>query len=201
MVAAAASLFLALLQALQQRLCRFARRGEVVDVLRLDRVYSATVFHVHEVNHVELAPFRHFAELLILLVVVIKFRGQRRELVVIDHHCESLGRMLSDKRLDNAECLTRSRCSDDPCSTETVGYIGPAFAEFAFVIVPHGNVHAVRGLYQFLALLEALVLEIETVFHQTVLGELWYVVQCNVYQYHTRKGSRHIENDVQRQGV
>ena len=45
------------------------------------------------------------------------------ELVVIDHHREPLGRVLSDKRLDDTECLARPRCSDYPCSTKTVGYI------------------------------------------------------------------------------
>ena len=159
------------------------------------------VLHVHEVNHIELAALGQLSELLVFLVVVVQFRGQRRELVVIDHHREPLGRVLSDKRLDDTECLARPRCSDYPCSTKTVGYIGPAFTELALVVISHGDIHAVRSLYQFLALLETFILEIETILHQSLFEELGDVIQCDMHEDNPRERYRHIENNVQRQRV
>ena len=201
LVAATASLFLAFLQALQQRLRRLAGRSEVVDVFRLNGIYPAAVLHVHEINHVELAALGQLAEFLVFLVVVVQLRSQSRELIVIDHHCESLGRVLPDKRLDDTECLTRPRCSDYPRSTETVGYVGPAFTKFALVVISHRDIHAVRGLYQFLALLETLVLEVEAVLHQSLLEELGDVVQCDMHEDNPHEGSCHIEDNIQRQRI
>ena len=75
------------------------------------------------------------------------------------------------------------------------------FAEFALVVVPHRDIHAVLVLHQFLALLEALVLKIEPVFHQPVLDELRDVVQGDMHEYHAHERSGHVQDNVHGQRV
>ena len=120
------------------------------------------------------------------------------EFVIIDHHRKSLGRVLPDKGFDDTESFARPRCTDHPCTPETIRYIRPAFAEFALVIVPHGDIHAVFVLYFLLALFKTFILEIEAVFHQSFLKELRDVVEGDMQKDNSCEGSRHIENDVQR---
>ena len=121
--------------------------------------------------------------------------------VVIDHHREALGTMLTDERFYDAERLTAARSSDHPCSSETVTYRHPSLAKFTFVIVPHRYIHAILVLNLLFALLETFILEVEPVFTQSLLYELRDVIQCDMYQYHTDKRGRHVKDDVQRQGV
>ena len=201
LIRTATSLFLAFLQGLQQGLRRLARRRKVVDVLRLDGVHPATVLHVHEIYHIEFAVGRRLSQTLVLQVVVIQFRGQCRELVVIGDHRKALGRVLPDERFDDAHGLAASRRPDHPCSSETVADIHPALAELALVVVPHRDIHAVPVLDQLLALLETFVLEVEAVLHQSLLDELRYVVQGDMHQHYARDRCRHVQDDVQRQRV
>jgi hypothetical protein len=83
--------------------------------------------------------------------------------------------MLTDERLYDAECLTRSRSTDNPSATEWIDNVHPSFAELSLVVVAHRDVHAVLVLYQFLTLLKRLVLKVEAVFQQALpLGTLRY---------------------------
>ena len=201
LVTASASLFLAFLQGFQQGFRRFARRRKIIDVLCLNGVHPFAVLHIHEVDDVELASFWHFAELLVFFVMIVKFSGKCRKFVVIDHHRKALGTMLADERFYDAERLTAARSSDYPCSSETVAYRHPSLAKFTFVIVPHRYIHAILVLILLFALLETFILEVKPVFTQSLLDELRDVIQCDMHQYHTDQRSRHIEDDVQRQGV
>ena len=123
------------------------------------------------------------------------------ELVVVCDHHEALGGVLTDKWLDNGECLTRSRCPDNPSSPEGVADVHPALAEFTLVVVPHRDVHAVLVLHQFLALLKTFVLKIEPVLHQSVLDELRDVVQGYMHEDHAHERSGHVQDDVHGQRV
>ena len=94
------------------------------------------------------------------------------KLVVIHHHGETFGRMLSDKRLYDTESLTRSRCSNYPCSSKAVAYRNPPLTEFTLIVVSHGDIYAVFILDFFFTLFKTFILEVETVFHQSLLDEL-----------------------------
>ena len=109
--------------------------------------------------------------------------------------------MLTDERLDDGEGLTRAWRAYHPRTTERIDDVHPALAELSLVVVPHGDVHAVLVLLQLPALLETLVLEVETVFQQSFLQELGDVVEGDMHQYHTDDGSEHIEPGVQTEGV
>ena len=109
--------------------------------------------------------------------------------------------MLSDKWFDDGKGLSATRSADHPCSSETVADVHPALAELAFVVVSHRDVHAVLVLHQFFALLEALVLEVETVFHQPVLDVFRDVVQGDMHEHYADKRGQHVQDDVHGQRV
>ena len=201
LVAAAASLFLALLQRFQQGLRRLAGRSEVVDVLRLDGVHPPAVLHIDKIDDVELAPLRQLSQLLVLPVMVIQLGGQSGEFVVVNDQGEAFCGVLADERLDDGEGLSASRSADHPRSPERVADVHPALAELALVIVAHGDVHAVFIFHQFRTLLETLVLKVEAVFQQTFLQEFRDVVQGDMHEYHAGEGGGHVEDDVHGQRV
>ena len=64
--------------------------------------------------------------------------------------------MLTDKRLYDAESLTRSRSTDNPSATKGIDNVNPSFAKLRFVVIAlaHRYIHTILILYQFLALLE-----------------------------------------------
>ena len=128
--------------------------------------------------------------------MIVKFSGKCRKFVVIDHHRKALGTMLADERFYDAERLTAARSSDYPCSSETVAYRHPSLAKFTFVIVPHRYIHAILVLNLLFALLETFILKVEPVYTQSLLEELRDVIQCDMYQYHTDKRGRHVEDDI-----
>jgi len=115
--------------------------------------------------------------------MIIQLLGKRRELIVINDHSKTFGTMLTDKRLDNRECLTTTRSTDYPCSTKGVDDIDPSFAELAFVIIPHRNVHTIFIVDIIAHLLKTLVLKIEAVFQKSILQILGDVVKSNVAKH------------------
>lgn len=88
--------------------------------------------------------------------------------VIVGHHGEALGGVLPDEGVDNAERLTRARCSEDDSSTKWIDYVHPSFTKFAFIVVAHGDVDRVVVTHQILRLLKALVLEVKAVFQQSL---------------------------------
>ena len=84
--------------------------------------------------------------------------------------------MLSDEWFNDGKGLTRTWCTYHPSASERIHDIHPSLAEFSLVIVPHRYVHTVLVLHFLLHLLEALVLEVETVFEQTILQVLGDIV-------------------------
>ena len=169
LVATATAFLLTLLQRFQQCLGRLRSGCEIIDILLLNRVYPSGVFHIHKIDHREFAAFGKIAELLVFKVMIVQFGGKCRPFVIIDHHCKALCRVLTDKRLDNRECLSRTGCADNPCATKRIGDVAPAFAELAFIIEPHRDIHRIFVFHQFCTLLKALILQIESVFQQPFL--------------------------------
>ena len=106
LVRPAATLFLAFLQGLDERLCGLLCGSQVIDVFLLDGIDPTGVFHIHEIDDVESASFGCLSQSLVLLVVVIELGGQGGELVVIEYHGKALCRMLPDERLDDGERLS-----------------------------------------------------------------------------------------------
>lgn len=123
------------------------------------------------------------------------------EFVIIYYHCKTFRTMLANEWFDDAEGFARPRCSDHPCTPETIRYIRPAFAELALVVVPHGDIHAVLVLYLLFALFKTLVLEIEAVLHQPLLEEFRDIVQRDMYENHSHERGCHVEDDIQRQRI
>ena len=107
----------------------------------LDRVHTARILHIHEVDDVKRAILRNPVQSLVFLVMVVQFCSQCRELIVVDYHRKTLGRMLLDERLDDGECLTRSRRTDYPCASEGIDDVHPALTELPLIVVSHGDVH------------------------------------------------------------
>ena len=105
--------------------------------------------------------------------------------------------MLSDEWFDDRERLTRTRRTDNPCPTEGVCNIHPAFAELALVIVAHGDIHRILVLHLFLILFKALVLEVETVFHQACLQILGDIIQGCMYEERSEDRRYHINPDIE----
>ena len=105
--------------------------------------------------------------------------------------------MLSDERFDDRERLTRTRRTDNPCATEGVCNIHPAFAELALVVVTHGYIHRILVLHLFLILFKALVLEVEAVFHQASLQILGDIIQGRMYEERSEDGRYHIYPDIE----
>ena len=156
------------------------------------RVHSLGVFHIHKVDDIELTAFWQFAQLLVLLVVIVQFGCQGRKLEVINDHGKAFCTVLTDKRLDDGECLTATRRTHYPGASERVHDVYPSFAEFTLIVVAHRDIHAVLVVFFLLALLKTLVFKIETVFHQSFLQELRDVVQGNMHQHRSDNGCHHI---------
>ena len=123
------------------------------------------------------------------------------KLVIINDHREALCAVLPDERFNKRKCLTATRRSNYPCTTKTVGYIHKSFSKFPFAIVSHRDIYTVLILYQLLALFKTFVFQIKAVFHQPLLEELRYVVQCDMHEDDPHEGNDHVEDDVQRQCV
>ena len=129
--------------------------------------------------------------------MVVQLGCQGRKLVVVNDHGKAFCTVLSDERLDNRKSLTATRRTDYPGATEWVYDVHPSLAEFALIVVAHGDIHAVFVIFFLLALLKRLVLKIETVFHQSFFQELRNVVQGYMHQHRSDDGCHHIENGVQ----
>ena len=165
----------------------------------LNRVHTARIFHIHEIDDVELTARRRLALRLVDAVMVVELLGEGRELVIVNHHRKALGRVLTDERLDNRKGLTRSRRTHHERTTEGVVDIDPSMTELAVIVVAHGDVHAVLGIDALLVLLETLVLEVEAVFHQSLLQVLRYVVERHMDAHRANDGGHHIKPDAQRE--
>ena len=189
LVGATATLILTFVQRIDQRLRGLLGSGQRVNVLMLDRVHTARILHIHEVDDVELTARRRLALRLVDAVVIVELLGEGRELVVVNHHRKALGRVLTDERLNDRKCLTRSRRTHHERTTEGVVDIDPAMTEL-------GDVHAVLRIDALLVLLETLVLEVEAVFHQSLLQVLRHVVECHMDAHRTDDGGHHIEPDA-----
>ena len=133
--------------------------------------------------------------------MIVQFFGKRGKLVVVCDYSETLCTVLADERFNDAECLSAARRADHPCAAERVGDVHPTLAELPLVVVTHGDVDGILVLLQLPALLETLVLVVEAVLQQTLLEELGDVVKGDVYQHHANYGGKHIEPDVQTQGI
>ena len=101
--------------------------------------------------------------------------------------------MLADERFDDGECLTRAWCADHPSAAEGVYYIHPALAELALIVVAHGDVDAILVLDFVGHLLEALVLEVEAVFQQTILQILGDIVKSHMAKHGAYDGHHKIQ--------
>ena len=105
--------------------------------------------------------------------------------------------MLSDKRLYDGKGLTTAWCAYDPSASEWVHHIAPAFSHPALIIEDHRDIDAVPILNKFLTLLEALVLEVESVFTQLAVEILGNGIEASMDTHNTCYRTDEIQQTVQ----
>jgi hypothetical protein len=105
--------------------------------------------------------------------------------------------MLSDKRLYDGKGLTTAWCAYDPSASEGVHHIAPAFSHPALIIEDHRDIDAVPILNKFLTLLEALVLEVESVFTQLAVEILGNGIEASMDTHNTCYRTDEIQQTVQ----
>jgi len=106
--------------------------------------------------------------------------------------------VLADERVDDAEGLTRTRCTQYNRPTERIDNVDPALVHLLFPVVNHRNVHRIVIGYQILRLLERFVLEVETVFTHLVVVILGDAVQSLMHQHGTYDRAERVKNAVGR---
>ena len=170
----------------------FLGGSQVADILLLDRVDPAAVFHVNEVDDSELTSFGESVLFLVLSIVVVELGGQSGELIVIHHHGEALFGVLSDIGFYHREGLTGTRSSHNPCSSEGIDDVDPAMSELPLVVESHRDIYGVGVADAFCRLLETLVLQVEPVFEHAASEVFGNVVQGYMYQNRSYYGEQHI---------
>ena len=99
----------ALVEGSEQRGSGLGSGGKVGNILPLDGVHSVAVFHIGEIDDVEVTVLRKMTIALVLTVLIEQLLSQRRELVVIHHHGKALGRVLANEWVDDSETFAGSR--------------------------------------------------------------------------------------------
>ena len=165
----AAFLVAPLVKRFKQRCSCLSRCCQVRDILPLYRVDTVGILHIGKVHDVETTVFRQPAKSFVFAVLIEQRLSQCRELIVIHHHGKSLGRMLTDKWVDDAKRLTRTGRTQYNGSTERIDDVNPSLVHASLEIVDHRDIDRIRILIQVLRLLERLILKVETVFTQFVI--------------------------------
>ena len=106
--------------------------------------------------------------------------------------------MLPDKRVDDAERLTRTRRTQYNRATERIDDINPALVHLLLPVVYHRYVHRIVIVHQSLRLLERLVLEVEAVITHLVIVILGNTIQPLMHQHRAYHGTYRIKNTVGR---
>ena len=84
-------------------------------------------------------------------------------------------------------------CQEDKLvEVRRVNYVDPSLAEFALVIVSHGDVDTVLVLYLFLHLFETLILEVEAVFQETILQVLRDIIKGDMDKNGSHNGQQYV---------
>lgn len=121
------------------------------------------------------------------------------ELEIVAHHGKTLGGVLPDERVDDAEGLTRTRRPQYNRPTEGIDDIDPAPVHLPLPVVYHRNVHRIVVADQSLRLLEGFVLEVEAVFTHLVVVILGDAVQPLMHQHCPHHRTDGIEDAVRRE--
>ena len=106
--------------------------------------------------------------------------------------------MLPDKRVDDTERLTRTRCTQHNRTTERIDDIDPSLVHLLLPVVYHRYVHRIVIVHQSLRLLERLVLEVETVIAHLVVVIFGNAVQSLMHQHRAHDRTDRIKNAVGR---
>ena len=144
LVGIATGSLLSLLKGLNKCLRCFLCCSQICNVLLLDRIDACAVLNINKVNDIEITVFWQVTLHLIFPIVIIELSRKCRELVVIDNYRKALGRMLTDIRLYDRECLTGTGRADNPCTSEWIDNIDSTPPELALIVVTHrdiGNTH------------------------------------------------------------
>ena len=107
--------------------------------------------------------------------------------------------MLPDERINDTERLTRTRRTQDDCTTERIDDVYPTLAHLLLPIVNHRYVYRVVVIRQDFRLLEGFVLEVETVFAHLVVVILGDGIQSLMHQHGAHHRTDCIENPVRRE--
>ena len=147
---------------------------KVGDILPLDGIHTVAILHVGEVDDAEAAVLGKRAQLAVFAVLIEEITGQCREFVVIDHHRKTLGTVLANERVYDAEGLTRAGRTKDDGGAERVDDVDPAVVQLLLVVIDHRDIDAVLVLFLVTALLKALIVKIPFIvanLHAQVLSD------------------------------
>jgi len=137
-----------LVQGSQQSSSGFRCCRQVRNILALNRIDAVGILHIREVDDAKAAVLRQFTCLAVLTILIEKCLGQRRELEIVAHDSKSLGSVLTDKRIDDTERLTRTRCTQHNRPTERIDDVDPALVHLLLPVVNHRDVHRIVIVYQ-----------------------------------------------------
>ena len=183
LVGTATGSLLSLLKGLNKCLRCFLCCSQICNVLLLDRIDACAVLNIDKVNDIEVTAFWQVTLHLIFPIMIIELGCKRRELVVIDNHCKTLGRMLTDIRLYDRECLSGTGRAHNPCASEGIDNIDPTPPELALVVVAHRDIDGILVLDKLCCLLETFVFKVEPVFEHAILEIFRYIVKSSMDKY------------------
>ena len=188
----------ALVQGGKECSSRFGGSRQVGNVLPLNWIDAVGILHIGKVHDTEPAIFRQFVRFPILAILVEQGLCQCRKLKVIYHQGKPFGGMLTYKRVDDAERLTRTRRTQYNRATERIDDINPALVHLLLPVVYHRYVHRIVIVHQSLRLLERFVLEVEAVIAHLVVVILGNTIQSLMHQHRAHDRTYRIENAVGR---
>ena len=105
----------------------------------------------------------------VLTILVEQILAKCRKLVVIHHHSEAFGGMLSDERVNDTKRLTRSRSTQYNSATERIDNIDPSLVHPPIEVINHRNIHRILIRSQFFRLFKGFVLEVKPILTKLVV--------------------------------
>src|SRR5574344_3032811 len=106
----------------------------------------------------------------LVFAILVKQRfSQCREFVVINHHGEALGCMLSDEWVNDSEGLSRGWRPQHYCTSERIDDGDPTFVHLLLIIIDHRDIDGIFVFIEFFRLLKRFILEVKSIFAHTII--------------------------------
>ena len=103
--------------------------------------------------------------------VIVSYRGEVRELIVIDVHSEALLYLLLDKVIDHRIGLTRPGCPQHHCSSKRIDDIDPTLVPLLLIVKASWQIDAILICHQSRLLHKAFILDIKRIVQESVTDQ------------------------------